>query len=311
MVLGLCCQFLEPRTKRDGSVVYENSIDERSLQLGRFKDGAYTQDYIRQLFRHNADQIIKLIPKLAELNIRNFRLSSTFITLWDLLCEIPKGDDVLKAKLQTAGNLFKKHGIRVTTHPGQYTVLSSDSDKIIAKSIEDLAYHAWVFDQMGFEHTPYYAINIHGGKGDRADKLIATIKGLPSNIRGRLTLENDESAYSLPQLLTVHNATGVPLVWDSHHFTFNDGGLTMEGAYEVSMKTWSKTGIKPLQHISNTTPGLEKAKFMDRRKHSDYIHYVPDCQLKGIKANEIDIDVEAKMKNLALLRMRQEFGIGC
>jgi UV DNA damage endonuclease len=310
-MLGLCCQFLEPRTKRDGTVVHENSIEERSLQLGRFKSGLYTQDYIRQLFRHNADQIIGLIPKLVKLNIKSFRLSSSFMSLFDLVSEIPKNDDILKSKLLTAGKLFKQHGIRVTTHPGQYTVLSSDSDAIIAKSIEDLAYHAWVFDQMGFEHTPFYAINIHGGKGDRVSKLIATIKGLPSNIRERLTLENDESAYNLSELLTVHNATGVPLVWDSHHFTFNDGGLTMDGAYEAAMKTWSKTGIKPLQHISNTTPGLENAKFMDRRKHSDFIHYIPECQLNGIKLNEIDLDVEAKMKNLAIVKMRKDFDIQC
>jgi UV DNA damage endonuclease len=309
MSLGLCCQFLESRTKRDGTIVHENAIDERSLQLGRYKSGAYTNEYIRDLFRHNADQIIKLVPKLAELNIKSFRLSSTFLTLFDLVSEIPKGDDVLKAKLRVAGDLFKKHGIRVTTHPGQYTVLSSDSDAIINKSIIDLAYHAWVFDQMGFDCTPYYAINIHGGKSDRANKLIETIKRLPQNIGGRLTLENDESAYSLLELLPVHKATGVPLVWDSHHFTFNDDNLKMEDAYTLSMETWSKTGIKPLQHISNTTPGLEKAKFMDKRKHSDFIHYVPECQLAGIKQNLIDIDVEAKMKNLALLKMRKDFDI--
>lgn len=308
-MLGLCCQFLESRTKRDGTVVYENSIEERSLQLGRFNSGAYSKDYIRKLFRHNADEIIRLIPKLVQENIKSFRLSSTFISLWDLLSDIPKEDDVLKAKLLTAGNLFKKHGIRVTTHPGQYTVLSSDSDNVIAKSIEDLAYHAWVFDQMGFDHTPYYAINIHGGKGDRAEKLINTIKSLPENIKNRLTLENDERVYSLSQLNIVHKATGVPLVWDSHHFIFNQDGLTMEGAYELSMKSWDKTGIKPLQHISNTSPGLEKAKFMERRKHSDFIHYIPDCQLKGIQTNEVDVDVEAKMKNLALSKMRAEFNI--
>jgi hypothetical protein len=36
---------------------------------------------------------------------------------------------------------------------------------------------------------------------------------------------------------------------------------------------------------------------------------VPDIQLAAIKDNLIDVDVEAKMKNLALIKMRQDYGI--
>lgn len=53
MSLGVCCQWLEPRTKRDGSVVYENSINERTLQLGRFQKGLYSKSYIREVYINN------------------------------------------------------------------------------------------------------------------------------------------------------------------------------------------------------------------------------------------------------------------
>ena len=56
MSLGLCCQWIEPRTKRTGDVVYENIINEKLLQLGRFRDGKYDAYY--QADRHSSLEYI-------------------------------------------------------------------------------------------------------------------------------------------------------------------------------------------------------------------------------------------------------------
>jgi UV DNA damage endonuclease len=138
--------------------------------------------------------------------------------------------------------------------------------------------------------------------------LIDRIKSLPANVRNRLTLENDESSYSLLSLMKAHEATNVPLVFDTHHHTFNDDGVSMQDAYNMSFLTWPN-GIKPLQHISNTEPELMNGSFTDRRKHSNMIHYVPDCQLYGLRNDLIDVDVEAKLKNLSVLDMSKKFEI--
>jgi UV DNA damage endonuclease len=224
--------------------------------------------------------------------------------LFDLNENIAKDDDYLLAHFAHAGKLFKENAIRVTTHPGQYTLLSSDNESVITRAITDLAYHAWMFDCMGLEQTPYAAINIHGGKSARTEKLIQTILSLPGNIRSRLTLENDESAYSLADLLPVHAVTAVPIVWDSHHHQFNDGGLSSDEAFSVALSTWKNTGCKPLQHLSNTAPGLKNSNFADRRKHSDFIHTIPQCQLTGLRQDLTDVDIEAKMKNLAIIALQ-------
>ena len=307
-MLGLCCQFLEPRTKRDGSTVFENSINEQSMQLGRFKSGAYNNTYIQNVYRNNVEEIIKLIPKLVANNIHCFRLSSNIFSLWEFNNHIAKQDDLLISRLNHCGNLFKINNIRVTTHPGQFTVLSSDSDDVVCKSIMELDYHAWTFDQMNLPQSPDNAINIHGGKADRSSKLISVINSLPNHIKSRLTLENDETSYNLMDLINIHDATGVPVCWDSHHHVFNDGCLSMEDAYAAVSETWPK-GIKPLQHISNTDPKNVDGNFMDRRKHSDMIHYVPDVQLKGLRDDTVDVEVEAKLKNVAVFEMRKKFDI--
>jgi UV DNA damage repair endonuclease len=54
---------------------------------------------------------------------------------------------------------------------------------------------------------------------------------------------------------------------------------------------------------------LETGSFVERRKHSDYIHYIPDCQLAGLLNDAVDVDVEAKMKNLAVNKLRATFAI--
>ena len=308
-MLGLCCQFLEPRTKRDGSTVFENSINEQSMQLGRFKSGAYNTTYIQNVYRNNVEEVIKLIPKLVANNIHCFRLSSNIFSLWEFNSHIAKQDDLLISRLNHCGNLFKINNIRVTTHPGQFTVLSSDSDDVVCKSIMELDYHAWTFDQMNLPQSPDNAINIHGGKADRSSKLISVINSLPNHIKSRLTLENDETSYNLMDLINIHDATGVPVCWDSHHHVFNDAGIPMDEAFHLATMTWNKTGCKPLQHISNTTPGQENGNYTERRKHSDYIHYVPQPQLLGLQNNVIDLEVEAKMKNLAISKMRNDFNV--
>jgi UV DNA damage repair endonuclease len=54
---------------------------------------------------------------------------------------------------------------------------------------------------------------------------------------------------------------------------------------------------------------MENAPFNKRRAHSAFIHNVPPLQLQAMQDDAIDVDIEAKMKNIALLRMRKEFNI--
>jgi UV DNA damage endonuclease len=307
MSLGLCCQWLESRTKRDGTVVYENMIDEKSLQLGAYRDGKYSRERIIDTYRNNVNEHLRILPKIIEGGIKSFRLSSSLFPLFEFCSELARNDQQLLQGLATLGESFKSAGIRVTTHPGQFTVLSSDKQDVVDNSIRELEYHAWVFDQMGLDQTAFYAINIHGGKANRKEQLINVIQSLPPNVKNRLTLENDEKCYNVPVLCDISSVTNIPVVFDSHHYNFNTGDLSFDVAYNMSRDTWGN--IKPLQHLSNTEPGMEEAAFNQKRAHSQMIHYVPDLQLEAIRANTIDVDVEAKGKNLAIFQMRKDFNV--
>jgi len=277
MSLSVCCQWVEPRVKRDGTIVYENVIDEKLLQLGAYKNGKYSTERILETYRHNVKEILRTIPYLVRHGIKSFRLSSTIFPLYEFCSEIARCDEIIQQDLATAGRLFREHNIRVTTHPGQFCVISSDKQSVVDNSIRELEYHAYLFDAMGFPQTTYYAINIHGGKADRSEKIIEVYNSLPQNIRGRLTLENDEKCYNVKSLLAISERTGIPVVLDTHHYTFGMDDLEFADAFAATMATWGD--IKPLQHLSNTEVGMENAAYNQKRAHSQLITYVPDLQL--------------------------------
>lgn len=308
MALSVCCQWLEPRTKRDGSIVFENSIKEKTLQLGAYKSGKYDDQRLHDTYHNNVDNLIALVPKLVHHGMKAWRLSSNVFPLFEFESKFIKADDELLSKLAHLGKLFLKNNIRVTTHPGQFAVVSSDSPTVVENTVRELTYHAWMFDAMGFPCTPHHAINIHGGKKDRVEEIIARSLDLPDNVRKRLTYENDEKCYNPKQLLKISERTGIPIVWDSHHHTFNDSDMTMEEAMLECMATWPDD-VRPLQHISNTEPELKDGNFSQRRKHSWHIHYIPDCQREVIVEGMADVDVEAKGKNVAVLQMCKKFDL--
>jgi len=306
MSIGLCCQFLKTKEKRNGNIEYYNAMEERNLQFGRFKDGKYSDSQIIETWVSNLNNLELNIKEIISQGFKVFRLSSNLFPLYDSVQHLLINNQDITGKLESIGKLFKNNNIRVSCHPDQFCVISSKDINIINKSIKILEHHAWIFDCMNLDQSPYYAINIHGGTRDQSIVLIDSIKKLPSNVRSRLTLENDELCYNVKDLYSVYEETGTPIVFDSHHHIFNTSGLAMEEAFDLSMKTWAH---KPLTHLSNTSPELATGSFKDRRKHSDYVHYIPEIQRMLNNENKIDIEFEFKMKNLAIHKAVKEFSI--
>ena len=57
--------------------------------------------------------------------------------------------------------------VRVTSHPDQFCVLSSDRPDVVASSVRMLVAEARIMDALGLPRSPWAGINIHGGKGGR------------------------------------------------------------------------------------------------------------------------------------------------
>lgn len=296
-MLGLCCHYLI-----DG----RNILAEKGMQLSKYNSGGYSDEYILQTYVMNIENIHAGLKKYVLPNgITHFRVSSSILPLADQVTVDYKNHGPLIAALQNLGSFIFSSGIRFTTHPGQFCVLSSDNSRVVDNTVNELAVHAWIFDIMGLSHSPYWSINIHGGKSNRSEQLVDVINSLPKNIKNRLTLENDEFSYNVIDLIHVYLRTNVPICFDSHHHVFNDGSIPIDTAYAAACETWQDFKCNPLQHISNSK--YSTGNVSQKRQHSDYITYIPDCQLSGILTNTIDLEIEAKMKNFAINDLRKNF----
>ena len=260
-------------------------------------------DYVSELALLNAKDIIRILEWNRLNKIYFFRLSSALIP-WGDNIDITQLKDYkeIKSELKKAGDFAKFHNIRITSHPGPFNVLVSPSESVVLKTIADLELHGKVFDMMGLSQTPYNKINIHcngvyGDKKSALDRFIKNFQRLSKSVQKRLTIENDDKAsmYSVKDLMYVHNAIGIPIVFDYHHHTFCTGDLTEEQALKLAVSTWPKD-ITPVVHYSESKALHENNQKEKPQAHSMYINSIPNTY-----ELDVDIMVEAKAKELAIL----------
>lgn len=260
-------------------------------------------DYVSELALLNAKDIIKILEWNRMNGIKFFRLSSALIPWGDQL-DLTQLKDYkeIKSELKKAGEFAKFHNIRITSHPGPFNVLVSPSESVVEKTIADLELHGKVFDMMGLSKTPYNKINIHcngvyGDKKSAMDRFIKNFQRLSKSVQKRLTIENDDKAsmYSVKDLMYIHNAIKIPIVFDYHHHTFCTGDLSEQQALQLATTTWPE-GITPVVHYSESKALHENNAKEKPQAHSLYINSLPDTY--GL---DVDIMVEAKAKELAIL----------
>lgn len=207
----------------------------------------------------------------------------------------------LHGELAHFGAQAVAQGLRLVMHPDQFVVLSSDSEAVVANSVRILEMHAEIMDLLRQPRSPWALLEIHGGKANRAEALVARIAQLPDGIRLRLGLENDEYAYGAEEILAICHASGVPMVFDAHHHVVHEGLDSYEDPSVADIlrrarATWAVPEHQ-LVHISN---GREA--FGDR-SHSDLIATMPSAY-----AEAPWIEIEAKLKEEAIRGVRAAAG---
>jgi len=216
---------------------------------------------------------------------------------------------VIRSTLEHAGKLAAAGGQRLSFHPGQFNCLTSPREHVVANCVRDLRIHGEIMDTIGLPNTPAAKINIHlggafGQKDESMDRWCRNFERVPENVKRRLTVENDDKAncYSVVDLHRVHQRTGVPVVFDAHHYEVGaKGDLNYEDSIKLAASTWP-AGVRPVCHLSNSAKIFE-SKPVAITAHSDYIHKpFNDCGL------ELDVVVEAKAKELAVFDYIRKFG---
>ena len=267
-------------------------------------------EYASELGLQNCKDLFEIIKWNKENGFDFFRITSNLFP-WSSeykLSDMPDYKEICKI-LSLVGDYVKQHDIRITCHPGPFNVLTSPHEHVVENCIKDLSIHGEVFDMMGLSRTPYNKINIHiggvyGDKKSAMERFCTNFERLPESVKSRLTVENDDKAsmYSVKDLYDgVFKVIGIPIVFDYHHHAFNTGDLSEQQALELATSTWGN--IVPVVHYSESRQREQLDESIRPQAHSDYIIDYIDTY-----GNEVDIMVEAKAKELAVLKYKELHG---
>ncbi len=227
-------------------------------------------------------------------------------------------------ELRDLGEMARAQDLRLSFHPSQYIILNSENEKLTAQSIHDIDSQAEILDRMEQGPEAVVVIHVGGVYGDRAaarERWARTYEKLPERARRRLVLENDDTSFSASDVLEIHRLTGVPLIFDHQHFwCLNPDRLDLRDTVKKFLKTWPD-GVRPKLHFSSPRTEMREIKRKNRKTkkretvllpplltgHADYNNpFEFAAMMRELSGLEFDVMLEAKAKDLALLRLRRD-----
>ncbi|MEN3010477.1 MAG: UV DNA damage repair endonuclease UvsE [Candidatus Bipolaricaulaceae bacterium] len=209
-------------------------------------------------------------------------------------------DEAFAEKFREIGALIRSLGMRISMHPGQYTLLNSPRREVVAAAVRDLAYHARVLDLLGLDRTAKVQIHVGGVYGDKAramERFVRAVEALPSRIRERLALENDEKFYTLSEVLRLCKATGLPAVFDVFHHELNPDGKSVVEALAAQRETWGQEDGLPIVDYSSPLPGGRPGSHAYKLNEAHFLRFLEES-----RPYDFDLMLEVKDKERSALR---------
>ena len=266
-----------------------------------------------------------ILAYLDDVDVRFYRFA-TGIAPYASHPDLPQFRDAPKRfaeHLARVGARANEQGVRLTSHPGQYTVLNSEDAEVRRLAAVELEVQAELMDGMGLGPESVVILHVGGAAGgidaalDRFEEGFAT---LSEAAQRRLVVENDDRSFALTDVLRLGERIGRPVVWDIlHHHCHDPDRIPDREALELALDTWPE-GVTPKIHYSTPKTAVEERKkrigrrverslvLPQLRAHADMIDPIGFEHFLTETAAGLDFDVmlEAKAKDLALLRLREQ-----
>ncbi|KGN01151.1 UV damage repair endonuclease UvdE [Clostridium novyi A str. 4570] len=251
--------------------------------------------------KENLQDLYKILEQNVKNNIYFFRISSDIIPFASHDVNDIKWWEIFKDELCDIGNFIKENNIRVSMHPGQYTVLNSPSKEVVEKGIKDIEYHTKFLDSLNLDYTHKIVLHVGGVYGEKhkaIDRFKSNFKKLSSNARKRLIIENDEKMYNIEEVLGLCKDINVPAVFDNLHHKLN---ISLEDDLDKILKevisTWKIEDGRPKLHYSDEDFFKKKgahSTFVDTKNFLSYYH--------KIKKYDVDVMLEVKDKEISAIK---------
>ncbi len=271
-----------------------------------------------------------ILDHCAARGIRMYRMSSD-LAPYATHPDMPQFHDMIAesdAELTAIGAKARALDIRLSFHPSQFVLLNAPDPEIVTRSVRDLAAQAEMLDRMGLGPEAVLVTHVGGVYDDRPAarrRWVEAWHRLPAHVRARLVLENDDIRFSAADTLWIHGETGVRLIFDhQHHWCMNPEGLGVVEAFGRVLDTWPDD-VRPKMHFSSPRTEMRQITRKDRKTgkprtvmqppiwtgHADFVQpfefvrFLRDCA-PLVARRPFDVMLEAKMKDLALERLRAD-----
>ncbi len=228
-----------------------------------------------------------------------------------------------REELAELGARATARGLRLSTHPGQYVVLNSESEEVRAAAIRDVELQAEILDAMGQGPEAVVVLHVGGAAGGFEAAMARFEAGaelLSDRARDRLVIENDDRTFGLCHVMELHRRTRLKVV--SGHpappLQRPRRDRRPRGARARSVDVAAgRAAEDPLLDAQDRhggaaqegRPRVERSWVLPQLgAHADVIDPIGfEHFLRETAAGlEFDVMLEAKAKDLALLRLREQ-----
>lgn len=271
----------------------------RTLRLANL-----TPARLRQLILANLDALEVIVRWNRDHGIQVFRLTSNLIPFASHPANTLAWWDEFGERFRELGLLLAESGARFSTHPGQYTVLSSEVPCVVDAAIAELEYHDRMLSALGLDGSHKIVLHVGSGAGDpdaARTRFTAAFARLSRGAQSRLVLENDER-WPLSLVLELAEALGIPVVFDAFHHQLARSleGLELREVVLAAARTWRAPDGRQEVHFSTQEPGKRPgahAETIDVEAFARFVSEVGDLPL--------DCILEVKDKEQSVLRARE------
>jgi UV DNA damage endonuclease len=268
-----------------------------------------------------------VLAYLAQVKIDFYRMSSDLApcVTYPALPQLQQQIDECRDELAEVGALARRQAARLSFHAPLHLQLAAEGPALVEQAHRTLGTLALLLDAMQLDADAVIVAHVGGLYGNLDAALSRWVRGfeaLPEHARRRLVLEHQDHGAALGDVLRLHGATGVPVVFDYLHFRLNNpDGWSLEEALARALNTWPYDRV-PKVHFSSPRTELRAVERVDQttgRKrwllqpprpghHADFINAWEFAAFMRMAAQGRDFDVmlEAKAADVALLRLRQD-----
>lgn len=262
-----------------------------------------TEENLRDLIALHLNSLNNMLDYAIEEGISLLRLSSEVIPFGSHPVNTLKWWELFERDLRLLGEKARKNNLRLSMHPGQYTVLNSIHRDVVERSVKDLRYHGRFLDALGLGPECKIILHVGGAYGDKPKALREfgkNYESLDRSIKDRLAIENDDRIFTIGEVLQLGEEYGIPVVYDNLHNAVNPCGNQNDSYWIARVgRTWQEKDGNQKIHYSQQGKGKKPGGHSDTIDLEEFLKFIDTLgDLQGAP----DIMLEVKDKNLSCVK---------